>query len=375
MKSHPCLLLTSVLTLAGLTACGPKPGAGGPGAGAMGMMAIQVVLADVVRQPVTETQTLVSDIAANESVEIKSETDGMVQEIPFTEGQEVKKDQLLVRLDESKAASVLAEVEANSNLSASTFARAKQLFQDRLISQQEYDQASATYERAHASVELMKRQLRDCRILAPFDGTVGARLVSPGQVISRNTLLTTLVDADPVKAEFYVPERYLSQVQIGQNIEISVATYPGQKFTGRVYFVSPQVDLKTRRALVKAEIPNTDRRLKPGMFGNLILTLKLRDDAILVPEIALMYDGDHARVFVATTTSSNQVAMLRPVTVGLRLPGRAEIVDGLQPGEKVVTEGTQKLVPGMPIRSGPPPGMTPPPAAGATNPAPNSARK
>lgn len=367
-----CQLLAALLAL-GLTACRPRAGVGAGGA-PMGMMAIQVRTAEVRRQPVTESLSLVSDVAANEAVELKSETDGIVQDVAFEEGQDVAKDQLLLRLDDTKLAATLAETEANFKLSGTVFARTKQLFEDKLISQQEYDQAAANFDRTRASVDLMKRQLKDARICAPFAGVVGARAVSPGQVISRNTVLTTLVDLDPVKVEFYVPERFLGQVHLGQAIEIGVTAYADRKFQGKVYFIAAQLDLQTRKALVKALIPNTDRALKPGMFGTLELTLKLRDSAIVIPEIALMYDGDNARVFVVQTAGTNPVAALRPVKVGLRLPGQAEIVEGLEPGEKVITEGTQKVVPGMPVREGPPLELaSAPPAAGQTNGAPKAA--
>jgi len=266
-------------------------------------------------------------------------------------------------LDETKPAAVLAEAEASFRLGEATFARSQQLFQEKLISQQEFDQVAATFARNRASVELMKRQLKDARIYAPFAGTVGARNISPGQVISRNTVLTSLVDLDPVKVEFYVPERFLSQVAVGQTIAIRVAAFPERTFSGEVYFVAAQLDAETRKALVKARIPNPNRELKPGMFANLDLTLTLRDRAIVIPEIAVLYDGDQARVFVV---DSNQVAVLRPVQVGLRLPGLAEIVGGLQAGERVVVEGTQKVVPGAKVSTDPPPGPGVP-GAGASS--------
>ncbi|MBM3878269.1 MAG: efflux RND transporter periplasmic adaptor subunit [Verrucomicrobia bacterium] len=357
-----CLLLALLVILSlGSTGCRPpETGVGGRGPGGM---ATPVVTAEAIPQPVAETITLIGTVAANEAVDVKSETDGLVEEIPFLEGQDVVAGQLLVRLDETKPAAVLAEAEASFRLGEATFARSQQLFQEKLISQQEFDQVAATFARNRASVELMKRQLKDARIYAPFAGTVGARNISPGQVISRNTVLTSLVDLDPVKVEFYVPERFLSQVAVGQTIAIRVAAFPERTFSGEVYFVAAQLDAETRKALVKARIPNPNRELKPGMFANLDLTLTLRDRAIVIPEIAVLYDGDQARVFVV---DSNQVAVLRPVQVGLRLPGLAEIVGGLQAGERVVVEGTQKVVPGAKVSTDPPPGPGVP-GAGASS--------
>ena len=364
------LLPTGVGLAVLLCACGPKgPARPGPGAGA-----VPVVVAEAVAKPVAESLTLISTLAANEAVEIKSETDGIVQEVGFEEGQRVEKGQLLLRLDDTKLAATLAEAEASLRLSTLTFDRAKQLFQDKLVSQQEYDQAAATFDRTRASVDLMKRQLKDARVVAPFAGTVGARQISPGQVISKSTLLTTLVDLDPVKVDFYVPERFLSQVKVGQRIEIMVAAYPGRKFNGDVYFVAPQLDEATRRAQMKSRIANPEGLLKPGMFANLELTLELRPNAIVIPEIAVLWDGDAARVFVVKASPTNQTVELRKVELGVRTPGEVEITRGLQAGERVVTEGLQKVVPGAPVQV-PAPGATnaarPVPEAGAAGGKPN----
>jgi membrane fusion protein (multidrug efflux system) len=300
--------------------------------------------------PVAESLALVGSIAANEAVEIKSETEGIVQDIPFAEGQRVGKGQLLLQLDDSKFAAALAEAEASFRLSQANFDRSKQLAIDRLISSQEHDQAAATFEMNRATLELKRRLLRDTRIQAPFAGIAGARSVSPGQVITRSTTLTTLVDLDIVKVEVNVPERYLQQVKAGQPLEFGVAAYPGRKFKGDVYFIAAKLDEGTRTALVKARIPNEDGTLRAGMFASLELNLQLRESAIVVPEPAVLSDGDRFNLFVVGT---NLTAELRTVTVGLRLAGKAEILTGIRPDERVVVEGNQKLRPGAPVRLAP----------------------
>ena len=197
----------------------------------------------------------------------------------------------------------VAEGESNFKLSSANFERAKVLITDKMISPQEFDQASATFDLNRATLELKKRQLKDARIVAPFSGVTGARHVSPGQVITKETVLTVLVDLDPVKVEVNVPERYLQQLSIGQALEFSVAAFPGQKFKGEVYFVSPQINENLRTALVKARIPNHDVRLRGGMFASLDLTLQVRDAAIVIPEPAIMSNGDNFSVFVVVLNS------------------------------------------------------------------------
>lgn len=333
------------LTAAGV-GCGRATKPGGP-------PVVQVVAVEAQNQEVVEALPLVGSVLANEMVEIQAETDGVIQEIYFREGERVPKAHLLVRLDESKSAAALAEAEANFNLSRTTFERSRQLFQEKLISQQEFDQAASAFEFNRASLELKRRQLKDARIYAPFAGVVGARNVSPGQVINKNTTLTWLVDLDPVKVEVYVPERFLSQLEPGQEIGFGVAAYPGRRFTGRVYFIAPQINPADRTALVKARVPNPDSVLVPGMFASLELTLTVRTNAVVIPEVALsqVLEGDRANVFVV---DASQTVQVRQVELGVRLAGQVEVLRGLRGGEMVVVEGIQKIGPGLKVKFAPP---------------------
>jgi membrane fusion protein, multidrug efflux system len=336
-----CVCLLLALALVG--GCKKKSAASAPPP----VPATQVIAAEAKRQSVAETLAVVGTLAANEFIEVKSETDGTIAEILFDEGQPVKKGDMLIRLDESKLSAALAEAEANLKLAATTFERNKQLYREKLISQQEYDQAAALFQANQATVELRKRQLQDTRILAPFSGIAGARSVSPGQVIAKNTTLTWLIDLEVIKAEFNVPERFLSEIKPGQSVELKVAAFPKEKFKGEVYFLAPQIDPNTRTMLMKARIPNREHRLKPGMFANLDLTLTLRENAIMIPESAIMAMGDRTLVYVI---GADGMAQMRPVKVGLRMPNQIEVVNGLEVGETVVAEGLQKVRPGAPVK-------------------------
>ena len=335
-----CLLLAA--------SCKPKsaPAASGGGGG----MAVQVVAIPVRQKPVVEVVPLVGSIAPNEFIEVKCEADGLVAEIGFEEGQRVAKGSLLVALDESKFAASLHEAEANQKLAGANFARARQLAEAKLISQQEFEQTAAAFTMNEATVELRRRQLRDARVLAPFAGTVGARQVSAGQVISRNSILTTLVDLDTVKVEMNIPERHLGQIKTGQKIRFRVDAFPKDPFEGEVYFIAPQLEANTRTALVKARVPNPDGRLRGGMFAKLDLSIQLRESALVIPEPALLSNGDQISVFVVTAQTN---VLLRPIRTGIRLAGKVEVISGLTNGETVVVEGHQKLFPGAPVRFGP----------------------
>lgn len=318
-----------------------------PAGGAPPAMAVQVVTVEARRQPVLEMLSQVGTLTAKEMVEIKSEAEGTVEQANFKEGQRVEQGHLLFKLDESKWAATLAEAEANFKLSQANYERGQQLLKDRLISQQEFDQVAAQFQANQAGVELKRRQLKDARIYAPFGGIVGGRQVSPGQVIGRNTTLTWLVDLDWVKAEFDLPERFLNQVRVGQSIEISVAAFPGETFKGEVYFIAPAVDPQSRTALVKARIKNADLKLKPGMFAQLELTLKLKEQAVVIPESAVLSSGDRTIIYVV---DKDDMAQIRPVKLGVRQAGIVEVVSGLQGGERVVSEGLQKVRPGGKVK-------------------------
>jgi len=328
-----------------LTSCKKKAAEGGAGPVAY---AVQAIVVEAKRQPISESLSLVGTIVANESVELKSETDGTVEEIVFKEGQEVKQGDLLVRLDESKFTAAAAEAEANFKLSQANFDRSKQLLNDKLISQQEFEQTAALFQANRAGLDLKQRQLKDARIYAPFGGVMSSRPISPGQVISKNTTMTWLVDLDPVKVEVGVPERFLSQLAVGQAIDVTVATYPGRKFTGEVFFVGPFVDPATRTALVKARIANPKHELKPGMFANLDLTLKLKESAVVIPESSVIPSGERNVIYVV---DENDTAQVRQVKLGIRAAGLVEIVSGLQGGERVVVEGIQKIRPGGKVKA------------------------
>ncbi|HAB15531.1 MAG TPA: hypothetical protein DCE44_03670 [Verrucomicrobiales bacterium] len=334
-----CGFILVIALLAGGCRKASNPAAGG----SAGAFATQVVAVPVRAEPVSESVSLIGTVMPNEMVDLNAETDGIVKEVRFQEGEPVKKGDLLVALDDSKFAPQLAEAEAQLQLSKASFDRTRTLYQDKLLSQQEYDTASATYAANEAAVQLKRRELKDARILAPFSGITGARRISPGQVINKSTKLTELVDLDTVKVEVEVPERYLSQLKEGQKVEFRVAAFPKDSFKGEVYFISPQLNAGTRTALVKARIPNPDRKLRGGMFANLDLTLQLRDSALVIPEPAIINNGDATMVFAVTSTNT---AVLKPVNLGLRLAGKVEVLSGLKQGEIIVVEGVQKLRPG-----------------------------
>jgi len=339
MKRVYATVFASVFAAAG---CG-KGQEGGPPRGAM---AVQVVVQNAQRRTVTESLSLVGSLAANEAVDIRSEIGGQVEAVPYREGARVDKGAVLFRIEEGKLSARLAEAQPELRQSTANYERAKGLRASGTISPQEFEQAEFKFEADRARVRLLQKELEEATIRAPFEGRLGARLVSPGQVIEKGTMLGTIVDADPIKVEVKVPERYADRLRTGMPIGLTVASLPEEVFKGKVFFVSPQIDPATRTVFLKAEAPNSNEHLRPGMFANLSLALGKPRETVMIPEEAIMRSGDVDSVFVA---GEGDKAELRTVRLGTRFEGEVEILDGVAAGDRVVVRGVQKIGPGAPL--------------------------
>ena len=311
--------------------------------GAMGGFAVKVVAVPANAQTVLEKVAVIGSLAANEAVDIKSEIDGNVADIKFEEGQEVKKGDALILLDSQKLQASLDQSKASLSIAQATFDRMKTLVETGAVSRQEFDQAKATLDEQQAQVTLLQARLEDTVIKAPFDGSIGERKVSPGQVIAKDAVLTFLINDNPMKVEFHVPERYLGRLALEQKVNLKVAAYANQEFQGEVYFIDPQVNDVTRTALVKAKIDNADHLLKRGMFAKLDLVINEKPDAVVIPETAIISNGEQVMVFVV---DNEKKAQMKFIKTGIRFDGMIEVTEGLVDGDLVITEGFQKIGPG-----------------------------
>ncbi len=344
--SHVKFLMILMLSL-GLAGCGKGKEAGAPHGGGMGAFAVNVVAVKALKQTVLDKVAVVGSLSPNESVLIKSEIDGAVAEIKFEEGQAVAQAQELIILDQEKLQAAYEEAKANLGSAQVTFDRMKALVEGGAVSRQEYDQASFKLAGQKSQVDLLKAQLDDTVITAPFAGIAGERKVSLGQVIAKDMILTEIIDASLMKAQFHVPERYLSRLSVGQAIELSVAAYTGETFKGEVFFIDPKVDEMTRTVLVKAKIPNPESKLKVGMFAKLELVIDQKLDGVVIPETALIPKGADVFVYVVDAESK---AQMKKVKVGIRMPHELEILEGVSAGDTVITEGYQKIGPGSLVK-------------------------
>lgn len=303
---------------------------------------VPVELVAVEVGPLLETLRATGTLDAEESVDLRPEVDGEVTSIQMTEGESVKKGDLILQIDESKQQATVAEAEADFGLSEDTLRRADVLLADGTISKQEHDQTHAAYRRAEAALNLARKRLTEYTLTAPFDGILGRRFVSVGQYVSPQTVLVSIYALDRMKLDFSVPERYSARIKAGQTLGLTVAAHGEEKFSGEIYLVEPQVEVATRTVQVRAYIPNADHRLKPGMFANVTLSVGTKDSALTIPEDCLFPQTGGFAVY----RDAGGVAELVPVETGLRIPGRVEILSGLKAGDLVARSGNLRLSPG-----------------------------
>ena len=307
--------------------------------------AVPVEAAKVVAAPLSEQVTAVGTLLSDEAVTVSSEIPGRLREIHFKEGQPVEKGAPLFTLDDSVYRAQLADADAKLKLAEQTHKRTSQLFSNKYATAQSADETASNLAVSTAAVELARVQLEKAHIIAPFAGIVGLRNVSVGEYISAGQALVNLEAIDPVKADFRVPEKFLSAIRVGQTIRIKVDAFPGEAFEGKVYAIDPHLDVSGRSLLVRAVIPNADKRLRPGLFARVTVLLELKEAALSVPEQAIVPQGDSQFVFKIVDGK----VKLTKVVIGTRREGRVEIVEGLAAGDQVVTAGQLKIRDGTPV--------------------------
>jgi membrane fusion protein (multidrug efflux system) len=302
----------------------------------------------------SERDEVVGQLAAAESVVIRPEIAGVVESIAFQEGQRVAAGDVLfvLRSDEQRAA--LREAEANRLLAADVFERTEKLSKVKVSAASELTQAGARVAAAEAVVDLARVNLARTQIRAPFDGALGARNVSPGDRIDSDVALVQIDAVDRLQLQFSLPESAIALAQTGLAVTARVAAYPGEGFGGVVYFVAPALDPQSRRLALKAWVPNTDGRLRPGMFARVDLEVERTEQALLVPESAIASDANGSYVWRVTP---EHVAERAPVKLGTRREGQVVILSGLSSGDTIVTSGTHKIYEGGGVESYAPPSV------------------
>jgi membrane fusion protein (multidrug efflux system) len=340
-------LLVAVVLLGALSVCaGCGSGAVDEPAAETQARAVTVEVLTVEAQPLRDVATFSGQLDAEYSVTLKSETEGVVESIDFEEGQRVSEGQILIRLRNASQRAVLREAVATEALAHAEFLRTESLVTRDAASAAVKDRDVAELEVARARVDRARVELARTEIRAPFDGIAGFRMVSPGDFISDEVPLVEVTAIDRLQLSFALSDHAVAFARKGMKIEAQVAPYPGEKFPGEVFVVSPSVDPTTRRVILKAWVPNPDHRLRPGMFAETDLEVGRRDAAIVVPESAVVFD--HQGTFVWRVSKHGSAERV-PIQTGLRKGGVVEVTLGLHAGDTIITAGTHKVREGSPI--------------------------
>jgi membrane fusion protein (multidrug efflux system) len=298
-------------------------------------------------KPTKTTRDLraIGSLRSDESVQIASEIAGRIVEMPLQEGMPVKAGDVLVKLDEALARAEVTDTTARYEFAKGNLDRANTLSRTGNVTGRARDEASTNAETAMAAVELAKTRLSKHVIRAPFPGTVGLRVVSPGAYIGVGAPIVNLEKIDTLKVDFKLPELNLSEIKTGQSIEVSVDALPGRTFPGTIYAIDPHVDVNGRSLSIRATLPNPDGTLRPGLFARILVKGLTEREVVVVPESAIVPRGGENVVYAI----EDGKAVESKVKLGSRNAGFVEVLDGLKTDASVVTAGQQKLRNGAPV--------------------------
>ena len=287
----------------------------------------------------------VGSLRSDETIILRPEIAGRIAQIHFKEGERVAKGALLVKLDDSVQQADLDKARANLTLSKSKFDRADDLRKQGFISTQARDEAENLFKVAQADVEIMQARISKLALAAPFAGTVGLRMVSVGDYVKVGQDIVNLEAIDPLKVDFRVPELAMSQVKDGQTLQITLDALPDKAYDGKVIAINPLIDANGRSIVIRAQVPNRDGRLRPGMFARVRLFTSGEKDTLVVPEESLFPVGDDKFVYKVVDGKATR----QKIDIGQRKEGKVEVVNGLTADDVIVTAGIIKLREGVAV--------------------------
>jgi membrane fusion protein (multidrug efflux system) len=317
-----------------------KGGVGGSGGGNITVEAVKVATVSL-----PQTITAVGSLRSDESVTLRPEVAGRISAIGFQEGQRVAKGAMLVQLDTAVPEAEVQQARANLTLAKTKYDRAVDLARSNFISSQAKDEADNNLKIAAAALQLAEAKLAKMQLKAPFSGIIGLRSVSVGDYVKEGADLVNLESIDPLKLDFRVPEVFMRQVAVGQSLQVQLDALPGKTFEGKVLAVNPLIDAAGRAVVIRAVVRNPDTSLRPGMFARVRLITRDAKDALVLPEQALVPQGDQQFVY---RVIDNKAVRTR-VEVGQRRDAKVEVLDGVTKDDIVVTAGQLKLRDGAPV--------------------------
>jgi len=291
----------------------------------------------------------VGTLKARQSALLKPEVSGRIVKLGFTDGQRVRQGQVLVQLDDSLQAAQLQQAEAQASIARSNLKRNKELLAQSFVSASAVDQAQSALEVAEAQVALSRAQQSRMQVRAPFDGVMGIRSVSVGDYVKDGSDLVSIEDASSMWVDFRLPERFVPRLKIGQAVDVAMDALPGRSFKAQIEALDTQLEANGRSLLVRARLPANvaaQGELRSGLFARVSVLLATHQNALLVPEEALVPQGGQQYIIKLAGDANAPIAQRIEAKLGLRLPGKVEILSGLKAGDRVVTAGQAKLMRG-----------------------------
>jgi membrane fusion protein, multidrug efflux system len=336
-------ILFSAIIIGLIPSCKERPKTG-PSAGTRRSGAVNVEVLVIKPDTLVNRIYTTGSLLPNEKVELRNEVSGRVTGIFFEEGTEVERGTLLLKINDQDLQAQLNKNSVQEKMARDEEYRKRQMLGIKAISQEEYDLVANQLQSVLAERQILDAQIAKTQIFAPLSGKVGLRNVSPGSFIPSNTLIATLLQVDPIKVEFAVPEKYTRLIKPGLEIGFSM-DYTPESFSGKVYAVESGVDEGTRTVKVRATCSNAKRLLVPGTFARISLVLQKITDAIKIPSETLVGDIAGNKVFVVRKGKAVSV----PVFAGIRTEKDVQIIEGLQPGDSLITTGLLQVNDGIPV--------------------------
>ncbi len=346
-KSAPA---ASVGTSAGADPAKP-PASAASAAGPARPAAVEVAKVEITK--LSDDAQSVGTLRSRQSVIIRPEVSGRVTQINFRDGDRVRKGQLLIQLDDQLQAAQIKQSEAELSIARANHKRNQELVAQNFISQRSVDESAANLEVAQARLALSQATAARLKIFAPFDGMTGIRTVNPGDYLKDGADVVNIEDIEAVFVDFRLPERFQAKVRKGQKAMVDLDALPGRKFEAFVQAVDPLIDTNGRSVGIRACIDNRQMQLRPGMFARVTAMFGERDRAKVVPEEAIIPQGQRQFVIkvVDGPEKDSKISQRVEVKVGIRRPGRVEVTEGLNEGDVVVVAGHQRLQKdGSPLR-------------------------
>ncbi len=325
--------------------------AGGPGGG---MPAVEV--STVRRAEIQDDAQAVGTLRSRQSVSLRPEVSGRVARIAFEEGARVRAGQLLVQLDDVLQRAELNQAEAQLSIARANLKRNEELVAANFLAQRVLDESRASLQVAEAQVALAQARLQRMRVEAPFNGTVGLSNVSLGEFVKDGAELVNLEDTSSLTVDFRLPERYQDRVAKGQVVQVRLDALPGREFEARVLAVDPLLDAEGRSLSVRAVLSGGDAQgLRPGMFARVLAIFSVNDQALMIPEEALLPQAGRQYVIKLEAgeggTEAPPVSRRVEVSLGVRRAGQVQVLEGVAEGDRIVVAGQQRLQrDGTPVR-------------------------